>query len=475
MSKSIRHNVERRGIILLLTIVVLVILSTLLYTVSLRISQRKRDIQYMVDYQKAKYGCDSAVRYSLAALKDMDIEYVDREGLLDFSDVFVWDREYYDYRVTYWAEEMADNMDLSIDELEAMEAQGRSDSGSEITSLTRGSDDEDGGFFGNLLSGLFGGDDEGGSGFGGGYGSGYNTDPNTLRTEYFTIINGVVDVNSVVIPGPYGPKWPLVADPIEVQIEDAEVTIRIEDENAKLPLVWALRDDEEQRKLSAYSLEILGEWLDMSRAETEYLIEDLDRLREIKEFSFSPAKTVSFEKEVKQDVRRRSRRRSRRTRRTVTKKVKQVRPEERHKTDFARLLRSHLVERESLMEKLDYRSDQDDRGIDFVSIWGGDKVNVNTAPRNVLEAVMAYGGSPENVALAIMEERHKEPFKDFEDLRDRLFSYSYQLDKVKDYVTCQSSYFKVDIQVVSGTASINTALTVKKNGEKVEKVAVMSY
>ena len=64
----VRNN---QGIVLLVTLVILVVLSTLGYTVSVRLSARRHRDQYIIDYQTARYACDSAVKYALATLQDI--------------------------------------------------------------------------------------------------------------------------------------------------------------------------------------------------------------------------------------------------------------------------------------------------------------------------------------------------------------------------------------------------------------------
>ncbi|HEC02357.1 MAG TPA: hypothetical protein ENI81_02375, partial [Phycisphaerales bacterium] len=59
---------NRRGVVLLVTLVLLIVLSTLGYTLSSRVAAQRHRNQYIIDYTAARYACDSAVRYAIATL-----------------------------------------------------------------------------------------------------------------------------------------------------------------------------------------------------------------------------------------------------------------------------------------------------------------------------------------------------------------------------------------------------------------------
>ncbi|MHC4175201.1 MAG: hypothetical protein ACYST5_20005, partial [Planctomycetota bacterium] len=63
---------------LLITLVILVVLSTLGYTLSSRVAAQRHRDQYIVDYSKARYGCDSAVKYALATLEEISVQLISR-------------------------------------------------------------------------------------------------------------------------------------------------------------------------------------------------------------------------------------------------------------------------------------------------------------------------------------------------------------------------------------------------------------
>ncbi|MHC4239410.1 MAG: hypothetical protein ACYSUC_06590, partial [Planctomycetota bacterium] len=73
MSSRILDNINNRrdrpGVILLVTLVLLVVLATLGYSLSSRLSTQRHRVQYMIDYSEARYGCDSALKYALSTLE----------------------------------------------------------------------------------------------------------------------------------------------------------------------------------------------------------------------------------------------------------------------------------------------------------------------------------------------------------------------------------------------------------------------
>ncbi|MHC4159163.1 MAG: hypothetical protein ACYSSO_08805, partial [Planctomycetota bacterium] len=59
-----------RGIVLLMTLILLVVLSMLGYTLCVRLAARRHRDRYLIDYQAARYACDSAMKYALAKVEE---------------------------------------------------------------------------------------------------------------------------------------------------------------------------------------------------------------------------------------------------------------------------------------------------------------------------------------------------------------------------------------------------------------------
>ena len=70
-----RHRQDRDnrrdppGVILLITLVILVILSTLGYTLCVQVTARRHRDQYMIDYSIARHACASGMKYALASVR----------------------------------------------------------------------------------------------------------------------------------------------------------------------------------------------------------------------------------------------------------------------------------------------------------------------------------------------------------------------------------------------------------------------
>lgn len=407
---------NRSGVVLLVTLVLLVMLSTLGYTLSSRVAARRHRDQYIIDYQAARYGCDSAVRYALAMLQDMNTPpLIARPNEPDFSDLFCKDDQQYEQYLTDWAAvEGFDSNRVAVDANDA-------DNVNDVNSLA------------------------------------YNNSPNSLTVR-----------------GPYGPAWPLILEPVEFEVGSAAVTVQIEDENAKYPLGWMLLEDEDEdeevQREALAGLETFCEWVDVNVAQIDSLRKQLEDIGEIKTFKldFKPI-------EEKEEVKIPARRHGRRDRRVVRRRIRQkIIPASVHYADFAKLFHSSLIDTEALARPTIVSDTRKESALKYMGLWASNKVNINTAPRHVLEAAFAFGGDAAEIAQGIIRRRRIEPFTDIEDLRKSLFRYSASIEKCEKYITTSSDFFTIRITAVSGAAKASTVIAVTKRGEKLEKIASIS-
>ena len=86
------------------------------------------------------------------------------------------------------------------------------------------------------------------------------------------------------IRGPYGPPWPLVTEPMELEIGSAQVKIEVEDENAKYPLGWAMIADEKLKPVAGAGWSTFCEWMGYLPQEIGLLNEDLGKVSKAKPF-----------------------------------------------------------------------------------------------------------------------------------------------------------------------------------------------
>ncbi len=416
---------NRQGIVLLVTLVLLVVLSTLGYTLSTRLSAQRHRDQYIIDYSKARYGCDSAVKYALATLQDIQPQLISRPSEPDFSDLFV----------------------LSQDEYQQLLAQIAPES-----SPSRMDKDES-----------------------------FN-DANDIND--INDISSAADSNNLIpltIRGPYGPPWPLITKPVEFEIGSTTVKIQIEDENAKYPLGWALLGDKDVQREAEAGFKTFCEWVGFDSAreypgQSESLKSELEQISEIKSFKldFIPITRVerSATSTTTSRITRRGRRIPVRQRRSTTKTIPVSTQIDEQTVHFAKLFHSSLIDTEALARP--YIEGREESALKYMGLWGSRTVNINTAPRHVLEAAFAFGGDAEKIAEAIIQRRRIQPFEDIEDLRRSLFSYSDSIKKCEKYITTTSTFFTIKVTAVSGVAETSSVIAVTKTGETLKKIAVIS-
>jgi len=465
-SSDVRPASRRRcgGIALVLTLLVLAILTVVIGILVSRIGIVKHRTQYMIDYQNARYACDSGMKYALAALVEMQVKLADRKDEPDFSDVFNMSTAEYKQFLVDWAQwkiSQDQGAGLMADRSERSTSGGRADKdlmakiGSFLGGLGGGSQDPNG-MLGDDGSGSFGVSD----------------------MEYL-----MDDPNSLRVPGPYGPPWPYVVEPMEFEIGDAKVRIEICDENAKMPLVWAMTSDEEARRAAGDAIVLFCEWMQMTPDEIARLRAQLEVLAEKKAFTLTPAAATTTERVAAPTraapVASRSSRLRRSTREatgaagTATTEVRAARSPLAATADFARLLHSSVVDLDMLARPIPDTGKRAESPMKYLGLWGSQQVNINTAPRHVLEAVFAFGGRQVEIADEIIKRRREKPFAAVGDLSRELYAYSTSIRKCEPYITTKSTFLSIHVTAYCGSARAQGVATVIKDGKQVQKIAVL--
>ena len=436
MSKSIKKSDnfhDRQGFVLLVTLALLVVLSMLGYTLTARVSAQRHRNQYLIDYSSARYGCDSAVKYALATIEEIDPQLISRPNEPDFSDLFYLTPVEYQDLLARWG----------LDSEQMMFGDNRRSA----NKFNVGEVDE--------IVGV-----------------------NDVDEFGFDDMNDFDSFDTVLIPGPYGPAWPFVKEPDEFEIGTAKVRIEIEDENAKYPLGWAMLDDKDVEREIKAGFEIFCEMMGLGSEQIESLKLELEEIGKIRPFAidFKPI-TRTVKKPVTSRVTAGSRGRTTKAPQTrVTRQTVQV-PDQiaEQTTHFAKIFHSSLLDKETLARPVitgpDNRSES---ALKYMGLWGSMKVNINTAPRNVLEAAFIFGGNQVKIAEEIIQRRRIEPFADIDALKKELFSYSDSIEKCEKYITTTSRFFTIKVTVVSGVAKASTIIAITKDGEKVQRVAVIN-
>jgi hypothetical protein len=470
------NKTAERGFVLIIVLVMLVVLSSLGYIITTRVSAEKRRNNYIINYTKAKYACDSAVKYALATLEDINSpELIERVNVPDFSDLFALSEEQYQDFLKQWASEMSkQQFKETVDKDSSKYKPDTSDINDVNNTEAENSLDFD--------------------------------EPKNISSANEP--NEVIDYNDpnlLEVPGPYGPEWPLITEPVEFEIGDSKVTIKIEDENAKYPIGWALleRDSKGNRieREAAAGFETFCEWMDVNELDIEDVREQLEKIEEIKEFSMK-FKEVEIKKSKVESTSRSSqpkgldssedKPREERSARAALKRLRERRKRQQqrkkanknedlgkvtetmHLADFGRIFNSPVVDTGILTKPTVISEERQESAMKYLGMWATRKVNINTAPRHILEAAFNFGGDYVQIADKIILQRRIEPFKDIADLRERLFRYSDSIKKCEDFITTKSDFFTIRVKADNGTATAQTILAVRLNDGKLEKIAAVS-
>ena len=414
------HYCESRsapGIVLLVTLVLLVVLSALGYALSSRLATQRHRDRYIIDYSNARYGCDSAMKYAVATLESINPRLVVRPDEPDFSDLFILSEQEYEELLAEWA---AQNAAPPL-------PQGRDESFNDSNDV-------------NDIGGV--------------------TDFN--------------DPNSLTIRGPYGPPWPFVTEPIEFKIGSATVRIEIEDENAKYPIGWAILSDKKIQREALAGFETFCEWMDVNEVQIDSLKDELKEISKIKPFKVDFKPIAKTERVPTKTTPRKKSSRARRAARARTIIKKSTIPVSRQTADFAKLFHSSLLDTELLARPTIISDSRKESALKYMGMWASSKVNINTAPRQVLEAAFTFGGDADKIAEGIIRRRCVRPFKDVKDLKKSLFRYSNSIEKCEKHITTVSRFFTIKVTAVSGVAEASAIMAIRKDGKKIERIAVIS-
>jgi hypothetical protein len=436
-----RDRDERRnypGVILLLTLVILVIMSTLGYTLSVRVAARRHRDRYLIDYTQAQYACASALKYALASVGTVPFQLISRPNEPDFSDVFALSEPEYQKLLDQMALKRAADGNYADADSAEMSFDGRT---------TRVRDFDDFNDFNDV------------------------NDPNKLLSR----------PKDLEIPGPYGPRWPLVTEPIEFEVGTAKVKIEIEDENAKYPLGWMMLADEKRKAEAGAGWKTFCEWMGYSGGEIGTLAEDLVKIGQTKPFKteFKPeAQTAAAAPPaLRGRITPPGSARSAPTRRTVTKRPVPVAEQiEQQNKEFARLFHTTLVNTDLLARRSIESDTRKESALKYVGLWATRQVNVNSAPRHVLEAALAFGSVADapKIADAIIQHRQTKPIADVNELKQVMLVNSPVIDKCRDFLTVTSTVFTIRITATSGAATATVVAGISREGDQIKRIAVVS-
>jgi hypothetical protein len=149
--------------------------------------------------------------------------------------------------------------------------------------------------------------------------------------------------------------------------------------------------------------------------------------------------------------------------------------QEQQNIEFTRLLNSSAIDRAILAHPLVQTDTRTESALKYIGLNTFNRVNLNTAPRHVLEAVFMFGGDAVEVADLIIEQRRTEPITDLENLKKTLSRYDDAIEKTKPYLCTDSTLFTIRVEATCGVAKASKVVVLRK-GENggFKKIAVIS-
>lgn len=442
--KFVFENSEKHGVVLMVVMVVLVVLSIMGYTISEKVSAHRHRQQYMIDYQACLYARDSAVKYALANLADInEPNLVIRADVPDFSDTFLMSETEIQNILNEWAK------NITTEQIQQYLRQNKSfDDPNQVKDV-------------NLKD---------------------INDINEINDINFIPLamlagidmNDINDANLLQIPGPYGAVWPLITKPLEIQVGTATVKIEIHDENAKYPLGWAMLVEPNVRREAAAGFRTFAEWMSINKTDADELESQLLTLNEFKKYQLEFKEIRHTKREEVKTLASRRRTTGARRRPTRYRTIVTIIPMTVHYADMAKMFNSSLINTEVLAAPTIISPGRNESAMKYTSIWGAGRININSAPRNVLEAAFTFGGDAQQIAQGIIKQRRLKPFKDIEELKESLFRFSDSIEKSKDFIATRSDFFTIRITADSGAAKVSAVIAVRKFNNNFEKIGVFA-
>jgi hypothetical protein len=142
--------------------------------------------------------------------------------------------------------------------------------------------------------------------------------------------------------------------------------------------------------------------------------------------------------------------------------------------DLGRLVHSSMLDKEFLSRPTIVSDKRKESLSKYMGLWGTAQVNVNTAPRHVLEAAFAFGGNGAAIAEALIRQRQIQPLKDVGELRKTVTRYADSIEKNSKYITFASTMLTIRITAISGAARLSVIAGVVKEGKTVKTIGIIS-
>ena len=139
--------------------------------------------------------------------------------------------------------------------------------------------------------------------------------------------------------------------------------------------------------------------------------------------------------------------------------------------DFEKLFNSGMIDFALIKQPLE--GNENESAAKYLSLAGADTININTAPRNVLEATFTFSGYPTEIAAEIIERRRIKPFESIEELKELLYRYSNDIEKMENLIETQSSFFTITVTASKGKAKTTAMVAVQKQNNDVTRIGII--
>ncbi len=246
-------------------------------------------------------------------------------------------------------------------------------------------------------------------------------DPNALLKDMLDDPDALNDPNSLNDPNMLLPEDTALPSFViarqEFKIGRANVVVEIHDENAKFPMIWFLsmpyKGGRQTRKLDE-SLDIWSEAVnadfDQSRQAQKLLGNLLGKVKVPPPPFMVDLSSANEGTAATNTSRPRGARRTQR-RQTYTQRLEEAKKRHEAMGVFADLWYKELAGSEDLAD-LRRSCDEDDEYTlsHYLSVWGADAVNINTASEALIYSVFQPFGVTEEMARSIVERRREKPF-----------------------------------------------------------------
>ncbi len=149
---------------------------------------------------------------------------------------------------------------------------------------------------------------------------------------------------------------------------------------------------------------------------------------------------------------------------------------DRQNKEYAKLLHSSIINKDLLSRPSIASDTRKESALKYLGLWATRNVNINSAPRQVLEAALTFGSAADapKIAQEIIQRRQVKPVSDVNELKQAAPRYSTALDDCRTFLAVRSTVFTIRVTAVSGVARVTAVAAVAKEGDKVQQIAVIS-